>query len=182
MVKGYYLLFMVRPQLAFSLNEPGMDKGTLVRIIIVLLVLLLVLSTFEIRRALRKRKKWNLFRYFKKVMLEVSLEKDRTFRPQVLTLTISNTGKHEASIEAPVLEYSKIWSKRRFRLNGINGNQIYPMFIDPGKIHQLHIETSTFYQYDNTIKSFYWARIKVMDVEGRKWYSNEIKLRKSLVT
>ncbi len=182
MTKGYFFLFIFRPQLAFSLFEPNVDKETLVWIIIVLLALLFMMFAIEIRRALLKRKPGSIFRFFRKVRLEVSLEKDRNFKPQVLTLTIRNTGKREVNIKAPVLEYSKIWSKRKFRLNGINGNQIYPMFIDPGKMHLLRIETATFHQYDREIKSFYWARIIIRDVEGRKWRSNAVKLRKSLVT
>jgi hypothetical protein len=97
-------------------------------------------------------------------------------------MTIRNTGKNEADIDAPVLEFRKIWTKRKFKLSGINGNAIYPMFIDTGKSHQLRIETSTFHQYDRSIKSFYWARVIVTDADGRLWKSNSVKLRKSLVT
>jgi len=110
------------------------------------------------------------------------LDKDRLFRPKILTLTITNNSKHDVDIEAPVLEYRKIWSNRKFKLNGINGQQIYPMYIDSGKTHKLRIETSTFHQYDRSIKSYYWACIYVTEVNGRKWKSNSVKLRKSLVT
>jgi len=116
------------------------------------------------------------------VKLNVVLNKDRLFRPQILTLTIRNTGKYEADLNAPVLEFRKIWSKRKFKLNGIKGQQVYPLFLQPGITHQLVIETSTFHQYDRSIKSFYWARIYISDIEGRKWKSNNVKLRKSLVT
>jgi len=97
-------------------------------------------------------------------------------------MTISNTGKNEADIDAPVLEYRKIWSRRKFKLNGVNGNAIYPMYIGAGKTHQLRIETANFHQYDRSIKSFYWARIIVTDVDGRRWKSKSVKLRQSLFT
>ncbi len=181
MVKGYFLS-VLKPLLAFSLNDTNVEKETLIRIIIVLVVVLFAVLAFEIRRFVRNRTTGNLFRFFKRIKLEVTLGKDRTFRPQVLTLNIKNTGTRDVNIEAPVLIYSKIWTKRKFRLNGKNGNQIYPMFIDPGKMHHLRIETSTFHQYDRTIKSFYWAQITVRDVDGRNWRSNVVKLRKSLVT
>lgn len=182
MTKGILFMYIFKPLLGFSLYNPDVDKETLVRIILILLVLLAILIAYEIRRTFRNRSRGNLFRIFRKIRLQITLDKDRNFRPQVLTLTIRNTGKREAKIEAPVLEYSKIWSKRKFKLNGVNGNQIYPMFIDPGKMHLLRIETATFHQYDRSIKSYYWARIKVRDVDGRKWRSNAVKLRKSLVT
>lgn len=181
MINEYFLLVLDPPLLSFPQFLSGVEKETLAWIIILLSVLLLVVLGYEIQRIQRK-KSVGFFRFFRKVTLDVTLEKDRLFRPQVLTMTIRNIGKNEADIDAPVLEYRKIWSTRRFKLNGVNGNQIYPMYIHPGERHQLSIETSTFHQYDREIKSYYWARILVSDVEGRKWKSNKVKLRKSLIT
>ncbi|MDP2337147.1 MAG: hypothetical protein Q8N05_12010 [Bacteroidota bacterium] len=182
MLKGYFFLLFISPLLSFSQLASGVEKETLVWIIIVLIILLLAVLGYEIQRFLRKKKSKGLFSYFRNVKLDVILEKDRLFRPQVLILTIRNIGKNEADIDAPVLEFRKIWTTRKFKLNGKNGNQIYPMYIGPDKMHQLNIETSSFHQYDREIKSYYWARILVSDVEGRKWKSNKVKLRKSLVT
>jgi len=146
------------------------------------LILLLGILTYEIRKIPRSKKLINITRLFKKVKLDLTLEKDRFLRPQVLTITIRNIGKNVADIDAPVLEFQKIWTKRKFRLTGVNGYMNYPMYIDPGNRHQLQIETASFHQYDRSIKSFYWARVIVTDVDGRKWKSNKVKLRKSLVT
>lgn len=181
MINEYFLLVLYPPLLSFPQFLSGVEKETLVWIIILLSVLLLVVLGYEIQR-IQRIKSVGFFRLFRKVKLDITLQKDRLFRPQVLTMTIRNIGKNEADIDAPVLEYRKIWSTRRFKLNGVNGNQIYPMYIHPGERHQLSIETSTFHQYDREIKSYYWARILVSDVEGRKWKSNKVKLRKSLVT
>jgi hypothetical protein len=158
------------------------EKETLVQIIIILTIILLLLPGRELYRFLRKRYPSGFGRLFIKVKLEIALEKDKPLRPQVLTMTIRNTGKNDANIESPVLEFRKIWTTRKFKLNGTSGQTIYPMFIYPGKAHQLRIETANFHQYDRGIKSFYWAQILVTDVEGRKWRSNKIKLRKSLFT
>lgn len=182
MINKYPFLFFCSPLLSLSQFASGVEKETLIWIIIVLIILLLAVFGFEIQRFLRKKKSKGFFSFFRNVKLDVVLEKDRLFRPQVLTMTIRNIGKNKADIDAPVLEFRKIWTKRKFKLNGISGNQIYPMYIGAGKTHQLSIETSTFHQYDREIKSYYWARIYVSDVEGRKWKSNSVKLRKSLVT
>lgn len=182
MIKNLFSVFLFYPPFSVTQIASGVEKETLVWIIIILSILLLVVLAYEIQKISRKGYSFNFFRFFKKVRLEISLEKDRLFRPQVLTMTIRNTGKNEADIHAPVLEFRKIWTSRKFKLNGVGGNQIYPMYISPGKIHQLRIETISFHQYDRAIKSFYWARILVSDVNGRKWKSNMVKLRKSLVT
>lgn len=182
MIKVYFLLLVSNPLLFLSEFSSGVDKETLVLIIIVLSVLLLVVLGYELLQFLRSRNSGFLSLIFRKIQLSVHVEKDRLFYPKVLTMTIRNTGNQVVDISAPVLEYRKIWSKRKFKLNGVSGQQIYPLLLEPGKVHRLPIETSTFHQYDNEIKSYYWARIYVSDVEGRKWKSNDVKLRKSLVT
>lgn len=182
MTKGAIFLFSIESKLTDFLNDPGVEKSTLVKIILVLLLIILFLLAIEVPRLFRNRRPFNLSRYIRKVKMDVVLEKDRSYKPRVLTLTIRNNGRRETSIEAPVLEYRKIWTKRKFRLSGINGHQIYPMFIDAGKMHQLRIDTATFHEYDRSIRSFYRARVRLTDVQGRKWRSNTVVLRKSLFT
>lgn len=182
MGNGLFLLIKLSlPPFIMQLAE-GVEKETLVWIILVMTLPFLAALSIFIYRITKNIKPIKISRFFKKVKLEIKLEKDKPLRPQLLTMTIRNTGKNEADIDAPVLEFRKIWTNRKFKLNGINGNAIYPMLIDAGKAHQLRIETSTFHQYDRSIKSFYWARVIVTDVDGRKWKSNSVKLRKSLVT
>jgi hypothetical protein len=183
MHKWYFNLFLFDPLALFSGNETDPEKLQLIRINAILLLILCLIVGWEIWKLFqRKKNSGGFFRLMKKIDLKIVLQKDRLFHPQVLTLTIFNSGKNEADLNAPVLEFRKIWSTRKFKLNGINGQQVYPLFLQPGIKHQLQIETSTFHQYDRSIKDFYWARIYVSDIEGRKWKSNNVKLRKSLVT
>jgi hypothetical protein len=177
------IVLLFDPLALFSGNETDPEKLQLLRIIGILLVILGLIITRGVWIFFQKRENYSrLFWFLNKVKLEVTLEKDRLFRPRFLTLTISNTGKQEADLNAPVIEFRKIWTKRKFKLNGIKGQQIYPLFLNPGLTHELQIETATFHQYDREIKSFYWARIYVTDIEGYQWKSNKVKLRKSLVT
>jgi len=182
MVKGYFLLINLNFQSFVSRLAEGFEKETLVWIILILAIPFLVVLLLLIYRIIKNSGPFKISRFLKIVKLEIELEKDKPWRPQVLTMTIRNTGKNEADINSPVIEFRKIWTTRKFKLNGISGNQIYPMFIDVGKAHQLRIETSTFHNYDRSIRKYYWARIFVTDVDGRKWKSNKVKLRKSLVT
>lgn len=182
MIKGLFLMVISISRIDLSPLADKVEKETLICIIIVLLIILIGILTYEIRKTPRCKNPFNIIRFFRNVKLELILEKDRFLRPQILTITIRNIGKKEADIDAPVLEFRKIWTKRRFRLTGVNGYMNYPMYIDAGNRHQLRIETAQFHQYDRSIKSFYWARVIVSDVDGRKWKSNKVKLRKSLVT
>ncbi|HET6556615.1 MAG TPA: hypothetical protein VFG54_04830 [Prolixibacteraceae bacterium] len=179
----YLYLALFDPLALLSGHETDPEKLQLLRIIVILMVILAFFMGRELWKLIRTGKLQRVFsRLTRKVNLEVTLEKDKPLRPQVLTMTIKNNGNHDADLNAPVIEFRKIWTKRKFKVNGINGHQVYPLFLYPGNVHSLQIETATFHQYDRSIKSFYWARIYVSDSEGRQWKSNRVKLRKSLVT
>ena len=179
----FLTVFLFDPLALFSGNETDPEKLQLLQIIAVLLIILGLFIARDIWRFFQQKENRSRFFWFlNKVKLEVTLDKDRLFRPHVLTMTIRNIGKHEADLNAPVIEFRKIWTKRKFKVNGIKGQQVYPILLYPGMTHELEIETVTFHQYDRSIKSFYWARIYVSDIEGHKWKSNKVKLRKSLVT
>ncbi|MBW8334059.1 MAG: hypothetical protein K0M40_18705 [Prolixibacteraceae bacterium] len=179
----YFNMFLFDPLALFSGNGIDPEKLLLIRIIAVLsAILILIIGWGAFKYFQKKRNFGRFFRFLKKVKIDVHLDKDRLFRPHVLTITIRNIGKHEADLDAPILEFRKIWTKRKFKLNGIKGQQVFPLFLNPGITHQMRVETATFHLYDREIKSFYWARIHVSDIDGRKWKSNSVKLRKSLVT
>lgn len=182
MKKGLILVFLSFPLLLQSQDLSGLEKETLINIIYLLMLLLVLVLGWEFYRYFRKNQVKPFASLFSKSKLEIELEKDKLYRPQLLTMTIRNIGKKELEFHTPVLEFRKIWSKRKFKLNGINGRQIYPLFLDPGDTHSLRIETAILYQYDKTIKSFYWAQIHVTETSGRLWRSKPVKLRKSLVT
>ncbi|KOH45285.1 hypothetical protein [Sunxiuqinia dokdonensis] len=112
--------------------------------------------------------------------LKIDLLKDRTYRPNVLTLNITNNSKKDIDLEAPVLCFRKIWSKRKFKLKGINRYEIYPLYLEAGKTHELRIDLGVFFNHDRTLKRFYWAKIRVWDTKGKKYSSSYITLRKSL--
>lgn len=112
--------------------------------------------------------------------LKIDLLKDRSYRPNVLTLKITNRSRKDFDLEAPVLCFRKIWSKRKFKLKGINRYEIYPLYLEAGKTHELRIDLSVFHSHDRNLKRFYWAKIRVRDTKGKKYSSPYITLRKSL--
>lgn len=176
------ILIHFPPLLSVSEFISGIDKSTLFLVILIETLLIVFLIAYQIRRILKSKGKGTFWRPFWRIRLYVYLDKDRVYNPQVLTMTIKNSGKREVEIESPVLEFRKVWSKRKFKLSGASGNYNYPLIIEPGNKHQLFIETARFHQYDQEIKGFYFARIYLNDVEGRRWRSNDVKLRKSWLT
>lgn len=182
MLKGYFLFINLDIHSIVSGMAEGFEKETLMWIILILAAPFLAALLYLIYLNVKRAGPFKLSRILKSVKLVIHLEKDKPLRPQILTMTIRNVGKNDADIDCPVLEFRKIWTTRKFKLSGISGQQIYPMFIYPGKTHQLRIEVANFHQYDRSIRKFYWAQILLTDMDGRRWKSNKVKLRKSLVT
>lgn len=121
------------------------------------------------------------FRFTRKKLM-VELTKDRLIRPKVLTLKIKNTGKRYIDIEAPVLIFRKLWSKRKFKLKRINNKEVYPLYLEAGKSFTVPIELSRFFEHDKKLKRFYWGRIIIQDIDGKTFKSKHVSLRKSLYT
>ncbi len=147
-------------------------------ILIVLFVGVKILWSF-----IRERKGYKprrLKTWFIRKKLNIELTKDRLMRPKVLTLFIKNTGKRFVDLEAPVLVFRKLWSIRKFRINRLNKLEIYPLYLEAGKTHTVTIELSRFFEYDKKLKRFYWGRIVLEDVDGRRFKSKRVTLRKSL--
>ncbi len=112
--------------------------------------------------------------------LEVSLTKDRRFRPQKLTMVVRNIGKNDADLQSPVLLLKKYWITRRFVLKGINGQRIYPLYLEAGKTHQLVIDLALFFEHDRSLKRYHKSQVIVTDTKGRRFKSGNILLRKNL--
>ena len=119
---------------------------------------------------------------FKRKKLQVELTKDRLIRPKILTLTITNIGNRYVDLEAPLLEFRKLWSKRKFKLKRVNNLEVYPLYLEVGKKHVVNIELIHFFEHDRKLKRFYWGRIFLQDVDGKKFKSKHVSLRKSLYT
>lgn len=119
---------------------------------------------------------------FKRKKLDIVLTKDRLVRPKILTITITNIGSRYIDLEAPVLEFRKLWSKRKFKLKRVNNQEIYPLYLEEGKKHIVKIELSRFFEHDKKLKRFYWACIFLQDIGGKRFKSKRVSLRKSLYT
>ncbi len=176
-MKNYFpVLLFLFPFLAFGQNEVGPEGFNL--ILVVLLVLLLPLLFWLLRRI--KLRPSRLSGWFSFVPIRVELKKDRPLRPKTLTLQVKNNKKTDIDIEAPVLMFRKIWSIRKFRLKGIDRYEIYPLYLEAGKTHELRINLNVFHEHDRKLRNYYWAKVLVQDTTGKEYSSKYVTLRKSL--
>jgi hypothetical protein len=132
-----------------------------------------VLSPFKLTR-----KTGNPFSSKKKVNIE--LKKDRLYYPDKLELTVENTGKTAVDIEQPMLVFSSIWVKRKFRIKGTNNASFYPLYLDKGQNHTITIDLNRFYSHSKSLKRLPKARVIIFEAEGKRLGSKRVFLRKTL--
>ena len=181
MKKLFFSVALIIPLGVYAQSEVKPEGYKLFWFILFLIVIPLVY--YLLNKVLSKSKSSNsssLIGSLPRRKLKVELLKDRKYRPNVLTLRVSNNSEKPIDLDPPILQFRKIWTKRKFKLKGINRYEIYPLYLEAGKIHELRIDLSVFYNHNRKLKRFNWAKIRVIDSKGKKYPSSNIILRKSL--
>jgi len=174
--KLFFTQFLFIQTPLFAQNEIGPEGHKLVWLLILLIPLFLYLSFKIFRKEKSSQKKI----FLKHTKTEISLVKDRLYYPDYLTLTIKNSGNTDVDIDQPLLIFDNFWMKRKFRLKGVNNSQIYPLYLEVGKIHQLQIDLNGFYRHDKKLKKYAKAKVIVETVDGKRLGSKAVFLRKTL--
>ena len=144
-----------------------------------LILLLILLSiVFAVIFLIKKIRYSTLF---SKQKVRVEIGKSRLYYPEYVKLTIVNTGNADVDFDRPLLVFDNWWMKRKFRISGVEGRSIYPLFLEKGKTHTLNIDLSPFYGYDRKLKSYPKIRILVFNIKGKYLGSHSVYLRKTLI-
>ncbi len=100
--------------------------------------------------------------------------------PDELILSVINEGKQAVDIEQPMLVFSSIWVKRKFRIKGTNNASFYPLYLDKEQSHTLTIDLNRFYSHSKSLKKLPKAKVVIFEVNGRRLGSQSVYLRKTL--
>jgi hypothetical protein len=160
-----------------SQNEIGPEGHKLVWFAVAIAVAGLLL--FLWMNSSRKLKLFH-FSLSKRKKIGVSLKKNRSFRPDSVELTIINTGKADLDIDTPLVIFSGMIQKRKFRLKGTSNYRIYPLYLPQGDEHTMNIDLKRFYGFDKSLKKLPRMKVIVFEVGGRRLGSSKILLRKTL--
>lgn len=106
------------------------------------------------------------------------IERDTIYNPSVITIVIENNSATPVDIAPPVISFHNYIQSKKLRVTTINGQKIYPLFLDPGRIHRLAIPTNAFYNRDKSLKHFGFIKINIADVNGKKVASENIQVNK----
>lgn len=124
---------------------------------------------FHLKNTILKRKRVN-----------IELSKDRLYYPDNLQLSLTNTGNTDLDIDTPLLVFSGMWYKRKFKLKGSNTISFYPFYLTKGQNHTLNIDLNRFYRFDKTLKRLPRVKVMVREVNGKTLGSKKVLLRKTL--
>ena len=119
--------------------------------------------------------------WFSKQKISVELGKNRLYYPDFIKLTVVNTGKVDVDFDRPMLVFDNFWLKRKFRISGVEGRSIYPLFLETGKSHTLNIDLTPFFGYDRKLKRYPKVSIVVFNMKGKRLGSHATFLRKTLI-
>ena len=172
-------MLLLIPFSAFSQNEVQPEGDKLLWVIAILVavpVIYFLLGRKQFKKGKNNGKPISVPRR----KLRIELSKDRKYRPNVLTLKVINKSKKDIDLEAPILHFRKLWSIRKFKLKGINRYEIYPLYLEARKTHELRIDLSVFFSHDRKLKRYYWTKVWVSDTKGKRYSSGYITMRKSL--
>ena len=179
MPRLFLLLLLSLPAFCFGQTEVGPDNYFLYVAIAFILGAPVILYLIFARR---RKSKFSFKKWFQKGRVEVKLVPNRKYRPDELTLVVRNNRKQAIDLESPVLIIRKLWSVRKFKLKGVNRAEIYPLYLESGKTHELQIKLDVFHRHDSSLRSYYWARVLLKDTSGLTYPTNYITLRKSFVS
>jgi hypothetical protein len=112
-------------------------------------------------------------------ILKIMLDKDRLYLPRVLHLRVTNAGKQPVDLTNPVLVFRRYFIRRKLKLKGSEGYRYYPLYLDPGKSHELSIDMNSFFQYDPSLKNYSSVKVCVSDLTGKFSAFKSIRIRKS---
>ncbi len=158
-------------------NEVGPEGYKLIWFIVILIIAFIVVVAI----LGSEKKRGNIKDIFKRrKKIEVNLAKDRLYYPDILELTITNTGSSDLDIDKPLLIFSSFWLKRKFVLKGISNYYLYPLFLERGQSHKLTIDLNRFYLHDKSLKRLPKAKVIVSEVNGKRLCSCQVLLRKTL--
>jgi hypothetical protein len=175
LISLFFILSMALP--AWAQNVIGPEGHKLLWFAVILsvavLVVILLIGPFKLKRKIN----WPAF---SKKKVSVELKKDALYYPDELVLTVKNEGERAVDIEQPMLVFSSIWVKRKFRLKGTNNASFYPLYLDKEQSHSLTIDLNRFYSHSKSLKRLPKAKVIIFEVNGKRLGSQRVYLRKTL--
>jgi len=154
--------------------------STLLKWALIIIVLLIVFFIFNSTRAFAKGtpgKKLSFRKRTQSIDVEITLIKSRRFNPSNIGMMVTNTGTKEIDLYAPVIIFSRWFTKRKFRILKVEHSEIYPILLEPGKTSALDILLDQFYEAVPGLQLACRMSVEMKDRNGKRFKSRTIRLK-----
>jgi hypothetical protein len=111
--------------------------------------------------------------------LRLLVEKNKVYHPTTLFFKVENKGKKAIDLEQPVIRFKNYITEKAFKIKGVNAAAIYPLYLEPGKSHELVVALQPFYDHAPALKKFQRVRIEI-SYQGKKLKSAYLLLKPGL--
>jgi len=153
---------------------------TLLKWSLIITVLVIVFFLYGSTRTFKKGssgKKMSFRNRSKLYFAEIRLVKSRRFNPSNIEMTVTNTGKKDIDLNAPVIIFKRWFTKRRFRVLKVEHSEIYPIYLEPGRSSVLDISLDQFYEAVPELQLACRMSIEMIDHKGKSYSSQTIRLK-----
>ncbi len=141
---------MINPFLQIEVIGPQSDK--LIWIFLIIIIIGIIVYLFS-RKSSFKMPSFNSG-------VSIKTKKNRVYHPSVIHIEIENETKKAIVIEHPIVRFKRGRDTKAFKIKAVNARNIYPLFLEAGKTHQLPVALEPFYDYDRKLKKFSRLRIE----------------------
>ncbi len=96
------------------------------------------------------------------VWIRTNVQRHKTTKERIATITISNHTKESLTFSSPVIAFgSPIKKRRRFKIKGGADQTVFPLTLMPGTAHKLTINVDAFRQKAGITKGYKWIKTEV---------------------
>lgn len=155
----------------------GPEGWKLLWILAILAVFLLLMSLGKRKKGIKTATKKPFFRLGR---IELKLTKDKQENPQELTMKLINRGNTDMDIANPILTFYNFWTYKKFKLRGSDGYEFYPLVLEKGETHTLHINLKKFYVFNERLSRFSKAKIRIYSISGSLLAKKSLYLKPSI--
>ncbi|MBN2806778.1 MAG: hypothetical protein JXR22_08970 [Prolixibacteraceae bacterium] len=124
---------------------------------------------------------WKLpiLHFSKRKGLSLQVEKNKRYHPTTIFFKIENNGDQAIDLDQPVIRFKDYLKEKAYKIKGVNTAAIYPLYLEPGKSHELVVALQPFYDHAPVLKNFQRVRVEI-SYQGTKLKSAYLLLKPGL--
>ena len=93
--------------------------------------------------------------------IEVKISGHSPLSFSTVKITVKNTGNQTATLNQPVLKFSKIIASKSFRIKSVKPEISFPLTIHPDELKTLEVNLQPFYSFNAQLRSFFIIGVEI---------------------